>query len=91
MFTSLCSENDDSDIVIIWIGGNDLDEDLRSVDLTNPDDWNAHMHNHALRGVLNLFVRLTNVGKIVYVILLPTRFSTRSVKVKVKRSRVDVH
>ena len=68
MFNSLCSEDDISDIVIIWIGGNDLDEDLRNVDIQDNRAWNKHLHNRALGGVLDLFVRLTNAGKIVYVI-----------------------
>ena len=48
MFKSLCSENDISDIVIIWIGGNDLDEDLCNVNLTDPLAWNKHLHNRVL-------------------------------------------
>ena len=95
MFNSLCSEDDISDIVIIWIGGNDLDEDLRNIDIQDKHAWNRHLHNRALRGVLDLFVRLTKAGKIVYVIMLPERYSTRNVKLQASlqntTTRVEVY
>ena len=66
--------DDGTDVVILWIQGNDLDE------RTTEPQWyrvEEYIRDHATRGIFRIFLELTvRLNKIVYVILLPTRFRT---------------
>merc|ERR1712215_357647 len=60
-------------IVIVWIQGNDLDE-IHDMNVLNLSEY---IRRQAARGVFRIFLELTKLNKIVYVVLLPTQFSVR--------------
>ena len=64
--------DDGTDVVILWIQGNDLDEDHQ-----NMQDLLEYVHRQAAPGIFRIFRELTRLDKIVYVILLPARFRVR--------------
>ena len=66
--------DDGTHVVILWIQGNDLDE------RTTPDQWlnvEGYIREHATRVFFRIFLELTRLNKIVYVVLLPTRYRVR--------------
>ena len=66
--------DDGTHVVIVWIQGNDLDES------TTPNVWlnvEEYIREHATRGVFRIFLELTRLNKIVYEVLLPTRYRVR--------------
>ena len=60
-------------IVIMWIQGNDLDE-IHDMNVLNLSEY---IRRQAARGIFRIFLELTRLNKIVYVVLLPTRYSVR--------------
>ena len=69
--------DDGTHVIIVWIQGNDLDES------TTPNVWlnvEEYIRRHAARGVFRIFLELTRLNKIVYVVLLPTRYSVRNAR-----------
>ena len=64
--------DDGTDVVILWIQGNDLDEDHQ-----NMQELLEYVHRQAAPGIFRIFRELTRLDKIVYVILLPARFRVR--------------
>ena len=64
--------DDGTHVFILWIQGNDLDENHENV-----QDRAEYVRRQAARGIFRLFRELTRLGKIVYVVLLPARFRFR--------------
>ena len=64
--------DDGTHVVILWIQGNDLDENHENV-----QDLSEYVRRQAARGIFRLFRELTRLDKIVYVVLLPARFRVR--------------
>ena len=71
--------DDGTHVVIVWIQGNDLDE---IHDMNVQLNLSEYIRRQAARGVFRIFLELTRLNKIVYVVLLPTRYSVR-------RARLD--
>ena len=66
--------DDGTHVVIVWIQGNDLDE---IHDMNVQLNLSEYIRRQAARGVFRIFLELTRLNKIVYVVLLPTRYSVR--------------
>ena len=74
---SRIQRDDGTDVVILWIQGNDLDEHTTEPQWYDYDRVEEYIRDHATRGIFRIFLELTvRLNKIVYVILLPTRFRT---------------
>ena len=68
--------DDGTHVVIVWIQGNDLDE-IHDMNVLNLSEY---IRRQAARGVFRIFLELTRLNKIVYVVLLPTRYSVRNAR-----------
>ena len=69
--------DDGTDVVILWIQGNDLDEHTTEPQWYDYDRVEEYIRDHATRGIFRIFLELTvRLNKIVYVMMLPTRFRT---------------
>ena len=74
---SRIQRDDGTDVVILWIQGNDLDERTTEPQWYDNDRVEEYIRDHATRGIFRIFLELTvRLNKIVYVILIPTRFRT---------------
>ena len=69
--------DDGTHVVIVWIQGNDLDE---IHDMNVQLNLSEYIRRQAARGVFKIFLELTRLNKIVYVVLLPTRYSVRNAR-----------